>query len=215
MLVARQDGRSQLTKAGRLFSPSIRKNQIGVTLIEVMVSMLLMSFALLGMAALQAESISQQVGTTVRANLSSLTSDISDRMRSNLSRSPGFDPATGTPTFAISLSWAAQATIVAAALPDCSSTICTAANRETYDLTTWRRKVRSELPIGSGLISGGNQEGVTVTLMWFDKDFRSGETARQSPVCTAAMTAGAAQTCCPAEASAPAGVRCHRSTVLP
>ena len=189
--------------------------QSGVTLIEVLVSILLMSFALLGMAALQAESISQQVGATTRANLSSLTSDIADRMRSNLSRAPGFDLTVSTPTFAISASWAAQASNLTAANPDCATGVCTALQRETYDLTTWRRKVRADMPVGSALISGTVQTGVDVTIMWFDKNFRNGETPRQTPTCTAAMTAGAAQTCCPAVAAAPAGVRCHRTTILP
>ena len=192
-----------------------KKTQSGVTLIEVLVSILLMSFALLGMAALQAESISQQVGATTRSNLSSLTSDIADRMRSNLSRAPGYDLASGTPTFAISASYAGQATNLAAPTTDCAATTCTAAQRETYDLTTWRRKVRSELPRGSALISGTVQDGVAVTIMWFDKDFRNGEVVRQTPSCTAAMTAGAAQTCCPSIALVPAGVRCHRTTILP
>lgn len=196
------------------YSPRI-KTQFGVTLIEVLVSILLMSFALLGMAALQAESISQQVGATTRANLSSLTSDIADRMRSNLSRAPGYDLSVNTPTFAISSSWANQATNLAAPTTDCSSTACTATQRETYDLTTWRRKVRAEMPVGSALISGTVQSGVLVTIMWYDKDFRNGESQRQTPTCTSTMTAGAAQTCCPAASSAPAGVRCHRTTILP
>ena len=187
----------------------------GVTLIEVLVSILLMSFALLGMAALQAESMSQQVGATTRANLSSLTSDIADRMRSNLSRSPGYSSSVGTPTFAISTSWAAQSTIVAAATTDCAIAVCTPEAREAYDLATWQRRVRTELPRGSVLISGRQQDVIIVTLMWFDKDFRSEGSARQSPQCTAAMTAGAAQTCCPGVAAAPAGVRCHRTTMLP
>lgn len=197
--------------AGRLRS----QTQSGVTLIEVLVSILLMSFALLGMAALQAESISQQVGATTRANLSSLTSDIADRMRSNLSRAPGYDLSVNTPTFAISSSWASQATNLAAPTRDCNATVCTATQRETYDLTTWRRKVRAEMPVGSALISGTVQSGVLVTIMWYDKDFRNGDERRQTPSCTSAMTAGAAQTCCPAVAEAPAGVRCHRTTILP
>lgn len=192
-----------------------RKTQSGATLIEVLVSILLMSFALLGMAALQAESISQQVGATTRANLSSLTSDISDRMRSNLSRAPGYDLSVNTPTFAISSSWANQATNLAAPTTDCNSTTCTAAERETYDLTTWRRKVRAEMPVGSALISGTVQSGVLVTIMWYDKNFRDAESLRQTPSCIATMTAGAAQTCCPAVAAAPVGVRCHRTTILP
>jgi type IV pilus assembly protein PilV len=187
--------------------------QSGVTLVEVLVSVLLMSFALLGMAALQAQSMAQQTSSTTRGNLSSLISDVADRLRSNLSSAPGYSP--GNTAFTLSTTWAAQATIPAAPTTDCKATACDVATRSTYDLVTWQRKVRSELPQGSALISGDVQSGVNVTVMWFDKDFRSGDVLNQSPTCTNTMTAGQAQTCCPAAASAPAGVRCHRTTLIP
>lgn len=189
--------------------------QKGVTLIEVLVSILLMSFALLGMAALQAQSMALQTSATTRGNVAVLIADISDRMRSNLSESPGYDTAVVTPTFAITADWAGQATTPATPSTDCKTTVCSASQRATFDLTTWRIKVRNELPRGSALISGGQQTGINVTVMWFDKEFRSGETLTQTPACTAAMTGGATQTCCPAAAAAPAGVRCHNITLLP
>lgn len=189
--------------------------QGGVTLIEVLVSITLMSFALLGMASLQAQSMALQTSATTRGNVAVLIADISDRMRSNLSESPGYDTTVVTPTFAISANWSGQVTPPTTPSTDCKTTACNAAARATYDLATWRIKVRNELPQGSALISGGQQAGISVTIMWFDKEFRSGETLRQTPTCTAAMTGGATQTCCPAAASAPAGVRCHNSTILP
>lgn len=194
---------------------SIRGDQSGITLIEVLVSILLMSFALLGMAALQAQSLAQQTSATTRGNVSSLISDVADRLRSNLSQSPGYDTTLSTPTFTLSSSWANQATPPSAPSIDCKATICDAPTRAAYDLATWRLKVRSELPQGSALIQGNDQAGVNITLMWLDKEFRSGDTLRQSATCTSAMTGGAAQTCCPAVASAPAGVRCHITTILP
>jgi type IV pilus assembly protein PilV len=186
-----------------------------VTLVEVLVSILLMSFALLGMAALQAQSLSQQTGATTRGNISTLLSDVADRLRTNLSQSPGYDPVSGTPTFSLTSSWSDQATVPAVPATDCNTTVCTAADRASYDLAAWQRKVRVELPLGSAQISGGNQTGINITLMWFDKDFRSADTLRQSTTCVAGMSAGAAQTCCPSTATAPAGVRCHNTTILP
>ena len=192
-----------------------RSKQTGVTLIEVLVSVMLMSFALLGMAALQAQSMALQTSATTRGNVAVLIADISDRMRSNLSESPGYDTTVATPTFAITADYAGQATPPATPSTNCMTTACSAAARATFDLATWRIKVRNELPRGSALITGGQQTGINVTIMWFDKEFRSGEALRQTPQCTAAMTAGATQTCCPAVADAPAGVRCHNSTLFP
>jgi type IV pilus assembly protein PilV len=194
-------------------SASLAKRQSGVTLVEVLISVLLMSFALLGMAALQAQSMAQQTSSTTRGNLSTLISDVADRLRSNLSSAPGY--SAGNTAFTLSSTWAAQATIPSAPTTDCKITACDVAARSKYDLVTWQRKVRSELPQGSALISGDVQSGVNVTILWFDKEFRSGDVLNQSPTCTNAMTAGQAQTCCPAAASAPTGVRCHRTTLIP
>ncbi len=189
--------------------------QKGVTLIEVLVSIMLMSFALLGMAALQAQSMALQTSSTTRSNVAVLVADISDRMRSNLSESPGYDTTIATPTFAITANFSSQATPPSTPATNCMTTACNASARATYDLATWRIKVRNELPQGSALITGGQQTGINVTIMWFDKEFRSGEALRQTPECTAAMTGGATQTCCPAAAAAPVGVRCHNSTLFP
>jgi type IV pilus assembly protein PilV len=192
-----------------------KRKQTGVTLIEVLVSIMLMSFALLGMAALQAQSMALQTSATTRGSVAVLVSDIADRMRSNLTESPGYNNTVATPTFAISANWAGQVTPPSTPSTDCKTTACNAAARATYDLATWRIKVRNELPQGSALISGGQQTGINVTIMWFDKEFRSGEALTQTLTCTAAMTGGAAQTCCPTAAAAPSGVRCHNTTILP
>ena len=203
----------------KFISPSsshlTHSKQTGVTLIEVLVSVMLMSFALLGMAALQAHSMALQTSATTRGNVAVLIADISDRMRSNLSESPGYDTTIATPTFTINANYASQATPPTTPSTNCMTTACNASARATYDLAAWRIKVRNELPQGSALITGGQQTGINVTIMWFDKEFRSGEALRQTLECTAAMTGGATQTCCPAAAEAPAGVRCHNTTLLP
>lgn len=194
---------------------AITQKQAGVSLIEVLISVLLMSFALLGLAALQAQSISQQVGATNRGNISTLIADIADRLRSNLTRAPGYDPVLGTSTFSLTSNWATQATQPSAPTKNCQTTVCTTAELSDYDMTVWRRKVRQELPQGSALVQGDVQNGVSITLMWYDKDFRSGDTLNQSATCSNTMSGGAAQTCCPSIASAPAGVRCSNTTLAP
>lgn len=194
---------------------AIAPKQAGVSLVEVLISVLLMSFALLGLAALQAQSISQQVGATNRGNVSTLIADIADRLRSNLTRAPGYDPLLGTATFSLTSNWAAQATQPAAPSKDCQTTVCSPAELSTYDMTVWRRKVRQELPQGSAMVQGDVQNGVNITLMWYDKDFRTGDTSTQSATCSNSMSAGSAQTCCPSTAAVPAGVRCLNTTLSP
>jgi type IV pilus assembly protein PilV len=199
------------------FSYRQRRSQSGVTLIEVMVSVLLLSLALLGMAALQAGSLSKQTSALARGNSAGLISDITDRMRANLSRAPGYDTSVATPTFTINQTWAAQQTATFTISKNCLTTSCNAAEREEFDLNTWRNAVRTNLPQGSALISGDIRRGIDVTLMWFDKEYIADDTRtlRSTAVCTAATTGGLAQTCCPSTASQPAGVRCFNVTVMP
>jgi len=191
-----------------------RCRQSGITLVEVLVSILLMSFALLGMAALQAQSLAQQTAATTRGNISTLISDLSDRLRSNLSKAPGYDPLSAA-TFSLTSTWAAQASVPSAPATDCTTTTCDAATRSTYDLVTWQRKVRSVMPQGSAIIKGDVQAGIDVTLMWFDKEFRSVDTLSQSATCPATTLPTTPPTCCPTEAAVPTGVRCQRITLMP
>lgn len=188
-------------------------SQSGVTLIEVLISLLIMSFALLGMAGMQARSMAVQSSAVNRGNIATLISDFADRARSNLSAAPA--------VFSVNANWSNQTTPPSEPTTNCDSTTCTATERANFDLTMWRRKVRASLPQGSVFVSGNNQSGFQVTLMWLDKEFStfdsaSGATAlRTSTTCTSSTAGSALQTCCPTDAAAPAGVRCLRSTVLP
>ncbi len=194
-----------------------QRSQSGVTLIEVLISILIMSIGLLGMAALQAAAISQQSSAIAQGNASDLIPDISERLRANLQNAPGFNPST-TGTFTITDSWLDQnSSTIAYPSKDCLLVACNTSERAEYDLQTWRIKVRSALPQGSALIGGNVQDGVSLTLMWFDKEFKNGNNAdlRSSTQCTAADTVAQRQICCPVAASAPAGVRCYNITLLP
>jgi type IV pilus assembly protein PilV len=192
-------------------------NQSGVTLIEVLVSVLLMSIALLGMASLQATAVSQQSSSSSRSNAADLISDMTERLRASLPNAPGYkDGVTGT--FTITDSWATQNSgTLATPSVDCLLNACNATQQAEYDLQSWRLKVRRAMPQGSALISGDIQNGVAITLMWYDKEFKQGadNELRTSDQCTAADAVAQRQVCCPAVAAAPVGVRCYNLTVLP
>jgi type IV pilus assembly protein PilV len=57
--------------------------QIGMTLVEVLVTLVLISFGLLGVAALQLTSLKNTQESYVRSQAAMLAADILDRMRSN------------------------------------------------------------------------------------------------------------------------------------
>ena len=96
-------------------------------------------------------------------------------------------------------------------------------------MLAWRRRVRDSLPQGAVYVTGNSRVGIEVTLMWMDKDNTNklvsvddGSTATQvnlitAPSCNAvtATTGLALQTCCPANATVVAGVRCTRFSFTP
>jgi type IV pilus assembly protein PilV len=205
----------------------------GITLVEVLISLVVLSLALIGIAGLQAYATRSQAGIYDRASLSPLLNDMTARMRANLYRVPGFDAGLASTAAAYRLSdnWAAQATFPTAPSKLCgteaTAAACSAEERVTYDMWAWRRQIRDTLPQGSALVSGTVNTGLIVTVMWFDKEYRGATGLRTAETCTSAMadiaghdvTSGQAtlqqQTCCPAAAAAPAGVRCANFMVVP
>lgn len=196
------------------------KHQSGVTLVEVLVSMVIMALGLVSLAALQNFTLRYQLGSVHRAQLSGLLSDYAERVRSNLGQAPGL--LAGAPEaspYVYRQDWAAQSAVPSAAsAPSCGgSTACTAAQLAAADMAEWRERVRRELPRGSVRVDGDATQGMTVTFMWADKEHvaSAGGDKVQAKTCEASDSGLAEQTCCPAGANAPEGVRCATFSLIP
>jgi type IV pilus assembly protein PilV len=116
---------------------SWRKRQAGFTLIEVLVSVLILSIGLVGVAGLQAVSLQNNQSAFMRSQASALAYDLADRMRSNVLSVYGslYDPGT------------------AAAVSGCRSpTGCTPQDLARNDLAEWNAAVASYLPMGQGFV---------------------------------------------------------------
>lgn len=221
----------------RSAGPSARASR-GVTLVEVLVSMLIMALGMVSLAALQGYTLRYQLGSAQRAQLSGLLSDYAERVRANVLAAPGV-PGAPANAYRLTDTWSAQAgNAVPAAAKDCggststttggvtttAANTCTPAELADYDMAQWRAAVRRELPRGAVRVTGTALTGLTVTFMWVDKDFGSGTSASftgsTSPTCDRQTMSGVAlQTCCPDGAlggtGAAQGVRCANFTVLP
>lgn len=199
------------------------KHQAGVTLVEVLVSMVIMALGLVSLAALQNFTLRYQLGSVHRAQLSGLLADYAERVRSNLGQAPG--QLAGSPEaspYYFKKDWAAQSAKPAAesGAPTCTGNVaCNAAQLAAADMVQWRDRVRSELPRGSVLVDGDATRGMQVTFMWSDKEYvnsaEGGSSKVQAKTCGAEDVGLAEQTCCPADAKAPAGVRCATFSVMP
>ena len=138
----------------------------GFTLIEVMVSLVVMSIGMLGLASIQAISIQNNQTAYMRTLAMQSAYNIADLIRTG-SDSDGtitsvFDAVTST---------------VPSAPTNCivndSSTSCSAADMAASDIYQWKKNLETLLPSGRGAItrSGSIYE---IKIMW-DED-RTGET---------------------------------------
>lgn len=208
-----------------------RRRQTGLTLVEVMVSIIVLSIGMLGIAGLQATTSKYKVNTWARSASAILLSELVEKMRVNSAAAgPGYidrridlsnvgSPASPPSEYLLSDDWSTQQGATLTVSKNCETSTCTEAERATYDMSVWRQRVRTLLPQGAALVEGGKGEGVMISLMWMDKEqtdpANATRTLIKAPVCTSSMTGIAQQSCCPSGADAPEGVRCARYFAIP
>lgn len=134
----------------------MRRYVSGLTLIEVLISLIILSIGILGLATLQTASLNFNNASAQRTQATVLAYDIADRMRANRAAVlageydlalPGAPPACAAP--------AAAGTVAA------------------QDLSTWQMAIACRLPLGRGSIAtvtNAVTETVDVTLLveWDD-----------------------------------------------
>lgn len=182
--------------------------QSGATLIEALVSILVMSLGLLGLAALQLNALSFQKSSWATHRVSELVIDASERIKAN---------PRGVYTFANTYA-TASATSGTPASNNCrySGANCTISQIINDDLAALSTKAQTILPGGAIRIDNLEPAGIVVTSMYRDKDFvNAAGVPLPSPTCDAATNGVAWRNCCPAAAAVPNGVRCLRMDILP
>jgi len=134
----------------------VQQVQKGFSMLEVLVTILVLSLGLLGMAALVTTGMRSNNVAQARSIATQQTLDIADRMRANLAgvRAGSYDAlATGIP-----------------ASNDCAAAECTAAQMATFDHAQWNTANSRFLPGGQGAVAGNLVGGFVVTLMWTEKE---------------------------------------------
>ena len=103
----------------------------GVSLIEVLVSIVIASIGLLALAGVNATSVRYTKLSQYRGTATLLANDIGERMRAN---------RAGLPSYSLETSFASQAALPGAAAVLCNdyTVTCTAAQVAEYDMQTWR-----------------------------------------------------------------------------
>lgn len=126
-----------------------RKFQQGFTLLEVLVTMVIMALGLLGYAGLQMASLKNSASAYQRSQATILAYDMIDRMRVNRNQA-----VAGT--YNIGFGAVPAAGGIAGA-----------------DLVDWKQLVETALPAGEASITVLAEGNVLITIRWADKRDRS------------------------------------------
>jgi type IV pilus assembly protein PilV len=194
----------------------------GFSMLEVLIVVLVLSFGMLGIAGLQANTTKFKINSWARSAASVQFSDLADRIRANPTQA-GDEFTQGassgaTSSYLLTRSWAEQQSDQLTVSTNCLTTTCTAAQRATYDMLVWRATVRRMFPQGAAVVQGTRATGISASIAWFDRQFTKADgSLDSSAVCTAALTGAAQAGCCPSAlgSPAPAGVRCTNISFVP
>jgi type IV pilus assembly protein PilV len=125
-----------------------REGQRGMTLIEALVALLILSIGLLGVAGLQMQALRSNHGAHLRSQATVLAHDIADRMRANR------DAALADPS---AYNVAIGVVPGGAALAD-------------FDVVAWKQALADVLPAGDGaIVVDAATDIATITVQWTDR----------------------------------------------
>ncbi|HEX5160977.1 MAG TPA: type IV pilus modification protein PilV [Steroidobacteraceae bacterium] len=112
---------------------SIRRPQAGVSIVEALVALLILSFGMLGIAGLYLESLRSNKTALSRTAAVALVNDMADRIRANRG---------GLGNYALTSGATATTT------KQCDTALCTPTEVATWDKATWKTAVTATLPNG-------------------------------------------------------------------
>ncbi len=130
---------------------SIHKDK-GFTLIEILITVLILSIGLLGLAGLQVTSMKNNHSSYLRTQATLLAYDIIDRMRANPnSVAAGQYEVKGA--YTITTSSTPYTVSAPAATANCKTTTgCSTSEMANTDINQWRVDLATSLPSGVGVI---------------------------------------------------------------
>lgn len=127
--------------------PSQNKNQTGYLLVEVLVSMLIITVGVVGIAKLQHVSKSSNAQAVQRTIASHLTDNLIERIRTNAGGIDTYFPSDST--LVLTGSTSAPSTLCTA------GNVCTAAQLATFDIWEWEQNLIGAFETASGVATGG------------------------------------------------------------
>jgi len=148
----------------------------GFSLIEVMVTIVIVSFGLLGLAGLLFSSINAGQTSMTRSVAVNLANEMADRLRANWEgiRQGGFETAANADCFA---------KVATGCETTCMTGSCGAGDQAKLDVCLWKAQVEKQLPGGTACVqlSPGNDRcadatkvcSYIISLRWNESAYRS------------------------------------------
>jgi|SRR5450830_861390 len=137
------------------------RKQSGFTMLEVLVTMMIVSFGLLGIAGIIANGLKSNSSSYVRSQASWLSNDIIDRMRANRATAE-----LSTLPYNLAIGAAPSGATVPA-----------------LDLIAWRDELANALPSGTGGVAiDAATKKVTIIVQWDDSRATGGDSTQQFTV---------------------------------
>ncbi len=141
------------------------RGQRGDTMIEVLVTIIILAVGVLGAAALQVTTLKNLSSSHSASVAAILAEDFTERMRAN-------------PDEALNDAYVHSA--APGAFPDCAADACTMAQLATYDIGSWWQQVTAVLPSGAAEVTrNAGTRTFVLTVRWDDD--RSGSTGDNCP----------------------------------
>ncbi len=125
----------------------------GFTLVEVLITLVIFSIGLLGLAALQANSMVNSHNAYLRSQATLMANDMADRMRANIVgvAANRYNNLNGIPVN-----------------PGCIAVDCTPAQIAVFDAFEWNTTLNAELPAGAGTVTGNSVDFI-ITVRWDER----------------------------------------------
>lgn len=168
----------------------MKSRQAGATLIEILVSVLVIALGLLTMASVQSNSVKFQKTSEFRAIATLLASDLADRMRANQLGVAAQSYAVASGSFSDGLLTANNegAKQACGAIVNGELQKCTQQEMAAEDLYEWRSRLRASLPNASVHVSQYDvaQRAIELWIAWVDaadKDSGGDSKAARSAEC--------------------------------
>lgn len=144
---------------------AVIKKQSGLSLIEILVTVLIVNFGILGLSKLQLSNIKSINNSILSLNASFYAESLADKLQGNSSLAKSSDSAYVLASFTDTPNSQAMNAV-------CINSACSASNLAVYDMNTWLYQIKTRFPKGKAKITKSDTGSTTmyvIEIQWVYK----------------------------------------------